>query len=147
MRSVLAKCTLLLLLGLLSVIASSCSVPTTPASTPSSSSSIAFLSPSSAIQVSPDSTDPATLNVEVAINEDQTVSDGESEIMMQFSTIRIRNANYVQFNNGEKIICNNVSLTFADAVYSARVGAVNGAYTCVYRWANGTSVIVSILAR
>jgi hypothetical protein len=145
MRSAYSKYTVLLLLGLLSFIASSCVEPMTVSAAASSSGM--FLSSSSAIQVSPTSADPATLNVKVAVNEDQAASDGRSAITVQFSTIAIHNQNYVQFTNEEKIVCNGVSLIFRDSVYSDRVEAVNGRYTCTYQWAGGTSMIISVIAR
>ncbi len=137
MRSACSKYTVLLLLGLLSFIASSCVVPTAVSASASSP----------AIQVSPTSADPAMLNVTVAVDEDQTASDGRSMITVQFSTITIQNQNNVQFTNGEKIICNGVSLIFRDSGYSDRVGAVEGRYTCTYQWAQGISTIISVIAR
>lgn len=145
MRSACSKYPVLLLLGLLSFIASSCVEPMAMPAIASSSGM--FLSSSSAIQVSPTSTDPATLDVTVAVDEDQAASDGRSMITVQFSTITINNRNYVQFTNGEKIVCNGVSLIFRDSVYSDRVGAVDGRYSCTYQWAEGTSTIIPVIVR
>ncbi len=137
MRSLISRFSILLLLVLAGLIASSCVAEPPPVIDP----------PAAGIQVLPDTTDPATLNVTVTINEEQNDSDKLSVITVQFSTIEIRNQNYVKFVNGEKVKCNGVLLGFGDTAYSARVHPVNNSYTCTYRWARGTSVIISVLAR
>src|SRR2546430_4636970 len=119
MLSLRSAYALLLVLGLLSFIVSSCDLP-------SSSSS------STAIQVSPTKTSPDTLNVKMTIDEDQNASDGKSKVTLQFSSGEIKNPNYVKFTEKEKVTCNGAPLAFVDPAYTARVGIIGHTYTCQY---------------
>jgi len=143
MRLLIFRLSILLLLVLVDLIASSCVVVPSPGNPTDPLQG----APATGIQVLPNATDPTTLNVIVTINEEQNDSDGSSVITVQFSTSEIRNQNYVKFVNGEKVKCNGVRLGFGDTAYSARVRAVDNSYTCTYQWAKGASAIISVPAR
>ena len=142
MRPSISRFSFLLLLVLISFVASSCVITDPPVSAYSSTSDAPTL-----IQAIPDVTDPPTLKVMVTISEGQNDADGLTAITIQFSTNEISNPNYVQFNHGEKVTCNSVLLGFGDTAYSARVLAVDNAYTCTYQHGNKTLQIISIRER
>lgn len=143
MRSVISRLSILPLLVLAGLIASSCLAVASPvsATTPSQDP------PAAGIQVSPDTTDPPTLDVIVSIDQGQNDSDGLTAITIQFSTNEIHNKNFVHFDRGEKVKCNNVLLGFGDTAYSARVLASNNIYTCTYQRGKKTFIIISVQAR
>ena len=133
MLSLRSAFALLITLGLLSFIVSSCDLTSPPSS-------------STAIQVSPTKTSPDTLNVKMTIDEDQNASDGKSQLTLQFSSGEIKNQNYVKFTEKEKVTCNGASLAFVDPAYTARVGISGHSYTCQYFW-NGNSIAFGVSAR
>ncbi len=143
MRSSISRFSFLLLLVLVGLIASSCVAMPSPISATTASQD----PPAAGIQVSPDTTDPPTLDVIVSIDQGQNDSDGLTAITVQFSTNEIHNQNFVQFNHGEKVKCNNVLLSFGDTAYSARVPASNNTYTCTYQRGKKIFIIISIQAR
>jgi len=128
---------------LVGLVASSCVIADPPVSANTSTQDAPTL-----IQAFPDVTDPPTLDVTVTISEGQNDSDGLTAITIQFSTNEISNPNYVQFVKGEKVMCNGVTLEFGDTAYSARVPAVDNAYTCTYQQrGNKTFPIISVRKR
>jgi hypothetical protein len=143
MRSSISWFSFLLLLVLVSLVASSCVMADPPVSANTSTQDAPTL-----IQAFPDVTDPPTLDVKVTISEGQNDSDGLTAITIQFSTNEISNPNYVQFVKGEKVMCNGVTLGFGGTAYSARVPAVDNAYTCkYYQRSNKPFNIISVKAR
>ena len=127
MRSSISWFSFLLLFVLVGLVASSCVIADPPVSANTSTQNAPAM-----IQAFPDITDPPTLDVTVTISEGQNDSDGLTAITTQFSTNEISNPNYVQFVKGEKVMCNGVTLGFGGTAYSARVPAVDNAYTCKY---------------
>ncbi len=142
MRSSISRFSFLLLLVLVGLIASSCVAIPPPVSANTSTQGDPTI-----IQALPDTTDPPTLDASVTINEEQNDSDGLTPITIQFSTNEIRNPNYVKFVKGEKVACNGMPLEFGDTAYSARVPAVDNAYTCTYRRGNKVFPIISVRER
>jgi len=131
------------MLVLAGLIASSCLAVDSPLSDTDPSQD----PPAAGIQVSPDTRDPPKLDVIVSIDQGQNDSDGLTTITIQFSTNVIHNQNFVHFDHGEKVKCNNVLLGFGDTAYSARVLASNNAYTCTYQRGKKTFIIISVQAR
>lgn len=142
MRSSISRFSFLLVLVLIGLIASSCVV-----ADPGGSANISTQDASTIIQALPDTTDPPTLDVTVTINEGQNDSDGLTSITVQFSTNEIHNQNFVQFDHGEKIKCNNVLLGFGGTAYSARVSAIDNRYTCTYQRGHKIFPIISVQQR
>ncbi len=143
MRSSISRFSFLFLLVLVCLIASSCVAAPLPVSATTASQD----PPAAGIQVSPDTTDPPTLDVIVSIDQGQNDSDGLTAITIQFSTNEIHNQNFVRFDHGEKVKCNNVLLSFGDAAYSAHVPASNNTYTCTYQRGKKTFIIISVRER
>jgi hypothetical protein len=85
-------------------------------------------------QVTPDTTDPSTLKVMVAIDDDQNATDGKVGITMLFATDEISDVNSIKFIHGESVSCNNTPLTLNNSNYTARVTrpGINGYFTCIY---------------
>src|SRR5260370_23201277 len=104
MRSPISWFSFLVLFVLVGLVASSCVIADPPVSATTASQD----PPAAGIQVSPDTTDPPTLDVTVTISEGQNDSDGLTAITVQFSTNEIRNPNFVHFEHGDKVKCNNV---------------------------------------
>jgi len=130
------------MLVLAGLIASSCLAVDSPLSATDPSQD----PPAAGIQVSPDTTDPPKLDVIVSIDQGQNDSDGLTAITIQFSTNVIHNKNFVHFDHGEKVKCNNVLLGFGDTAYSARVSAAHNIYTCTYQRGKKTFIIISVQA-
>src|SRR5713101_6668160 len=99
MRSSISRFSFLFLLVLVGLIASSCVAVPSPVSATTASQD----PPAAGIQVSPDTTDPPTLDATVTISDGQNDSDGLTAITVQFSTNEISNPNYVKFVKGEKV--------------------------------------------
>ena len=87
-----------------------------------------------ATKVIPDTTDPSTLKVTVAIDDDQNATDEKVGFTMQFATNEIAGANFIEFTHGESVSCNNTPLTFNSPNYTARVPrpGAGGFFNCIY---------------
>jgi hypothetical protein len=127
MRTTFSRYFLLLLLGLVALVLSSCA-------------SVFAADPPP--QVTPDTTDPSTLKVAITIDDEQNATDRKVGFTMQFATDEINNTNFIQFTNGETLTCNDTTLTFNSPNYTARVTrpASNGYFNCYYYYKrNGKS--------
>ncbi len=118
MRTSFSRYSFLLLLGFVALVLSSCAGLAAAADPPP--------------KVTPDTTDPSTLKVMMTIIDEENATDGKVGISLQFATNEITNVNYIQLMTGEEVFCNGVKLTFKDPVYTARVSAENGKFTCDY---------------
>jgi hypothetical protein len=118
MRTSFSRYSFLLLLGFVALVLSSCNLPAAADPPPP--------------QVTPDTTDPSTLNVMMTINDDENATDGKVGISLQFATNEIKDSNYIAFSNGEQVLCNGKTMPFNAPVYTARVAAENGKFTCDY---------------
>ena len=121
MRTTFCRYYLLLLLGLVALVLSSCA---------------SVLAADPPPQVTPDTTNPSTLKVTITIDDDQNATDGKVGFTMQFATNEISDANFIQFTHGESIFCNDISLTFNSPNYTARVTRPdsNSYFICYYKW-------------
>jgi hypothetical protein len=99
-----------------------------------------------ATKVIPDTTDPSTLILALAIDDDENATDGKVGITMVISTDEIKQRNYIQLTSGEKIKCNGVQLMFNDPAYTARVFAINNSFRCEYV-RNGQTYAIGIPER
>jgi hypothetical protein len=118
MRTSFSRYSLLLLLGFIASVLSSCAGLAAAADPPP--------------QVTPDTTDPSTLVVMMTIYDDENATDGKVGISLQFATNEIKDPNYIAFTKGEEVFCNGVRLTLNAPAYTARVSAENGKFTCDY---------------
>ncbi len=132
MRTSFSRYSFLLLLGFVALVLSSCAGLAAAADPPP--------------KVTPDTTDPSTLKVMMTIIDEENATDGKVGISLQFATNEITNVNYIQLMTGEEVFCNGVKLTFKDPVYTARVSAENGKFTCDYI-RQGKSYSISETAR
>jgi hypothetical protein len=90
--------------------------------------------------ITPQSTSPSTLAVEVSINEDQNASVG-SQITLLFSTKDSNHNNYVIFTHEESINCNGIMMALGNkATYSFNMNTLD-VYSCYYHW-NGQSFAI-----
>jgi hypothetical protein len=129
MRTPFSRYSFLLLLGLVALVLSSCAGLAVAADPPP--------------KVTPDTTNPSTLRVTVTIDDDENATDGKVGITMQFATDEIKDANYIEFAKGEKVLCNSVQLAFNDPNYTARVSKANQKnFRCEYKWNGGSYPII-----
>jgi hypothetical protein len=124
----------LLLLGFVALVLSSCA------------GLAAANSPQVGTKVTPDTTDPSTLILTLAIDDDENATDGKVGITMVISTDEITQQNYIQLTSREKVLCNGVQLIFNDPVYTARVFAINNSFICEYV-RNGETYAIGIPER
>jgi len=120
MRTSFSRYSFLLLLGFVALVLSSCA------------GLAAADPPQVGTKVTPDTTDPSTLILTLAIDDDENATDGKVGISLKFATNEIKDLNHIEFTKGEEVFCNGVKLTFKDPVYTARVSAENGKFTCDY---------------
>ena len=79
----------------------------------------------------------------MTIDDDQNATDGKVGSTMQFATDEIKDANYIEFTKGEKVLCNGVQLMFNDPDYTARVSKANQKnFRCEYMWNGGSYPII-----
>ncbi len=113
-----------------------------------SPSSCLVVSPSNASPSSPGAS-PSTLSVTMTINEDQTASDGEGSIRLQFSSNDVGSTNCADFSHGETVTCNNddsgpLQFDTNKSAYATRVGPT-GDYICMYQQnSRSTPVLITM---
>ncbi len=94
---------------------------------------------------------PSTLSVMMAINEDQTASDGKSKVTLQFSSIDVGSNNCVDFSHGETVTCNNdgtgpLQFDTNKSAYVTRVGPA-GDYICMYQQNSRSAPVLITMPR
>lgn len=131
-------------IGLVSlVLLSSCTAP----------SSLAFTNPDPPdppIGVTPIDTSAPTLTVTITIDEDQDATDHLTDITFRFSTTVIEEKNYVKFNKGQYVTCNNKILTLGTTAQTytlpvPRHGDYKDRYACFYiGYKNGSGLLPAV---
>jgi hypothetical protein len=134
MRTSFSRYSFLLLLGFVALVLNSCA------------GLAAADPPQVGTKVTPDTTDPSTLILTLAIDDDENATDGKVGITMVISTDEISERNHIQFLHGEKVFCNGVQLIFNDPNYSARLLRPDQLFRCEYV-RNGRAYSISEPAR
>ena len=119
MRLLRSKCSILLLLGLMGLVVSSCDI--------ASANTVA----DPPMRVTPFDTSADEMIATIQINEDQDATDRLSVVTLHMAIDAIEEDNYAHFYHGEYVVCNGVKVTMGDIPqYTFKIDP--GGYTCTY---------------
>lgn len=95
------------------------------------------LAASSLYELTPIDTSANNLDASITITEDQDATDGTSNIVLQFQTAAVEEANFVRFDDQETAVCNNVLQKLAD-LQQYQLKVARGNYFCTYTGYQGS---------